>query len=338
MSLRPAPILLVLSLCTQGAWAQDTAATPVPVAPAEVAPPALAEAVPVALNADGDTGIELPTISPAVLREARRQGPSRARPWKVADTGGSPSVLELGPQSVHVTPGTTALVEVATGHLNRIVTPFASPAVRTVAQAQTQVDGNVVYVATADEEPVTLYLSDSGNPDTAIALTLAPRRIPPREIRLVLVEAAGFTHTAAAAPNGRSAEAPRSQGSQPYVEDIVASFRAIARNRVPPGFGLRKAGGKDRVTCAQAGLTVAVGQVLEATALRIYTGVVRNTSGAEMAFEERTCSGPGAGVAAVAAWPRVQLGAGEETEVYVAMRPRDPEREARDRPSLLGRR
>ena len=242
MSIRPAPILLVLSLCAQGAWAQDTAATPAPVAPVEVAPPAPAEAAPAAMNGDGEAGIELPTISHAVLREARRQGPSRARPWKVADTGGSSSVLELGPQSVRVSPGTTALVEVATGHLNRIVTPFASPAVRTVAQAQTQVDGNVVYVATADEEPVTLYLSDSSNPDTAIALTLAPRRIPPREIRLVLIEAARIHPHRCAAPDERTAESPRSQGSQPYVEHLAACSAPSPRTRYRPATACTRPG------------------------------------------------------------------------------------------------
>ena len=41
-------------------------------------------------------------------------------------------------------------------------------------------------------------------------------------------------------------------------------------------------------------------------------------------------------VAAVATWPRVWLAPGEETELYVAVRPREPERERRDRPSLLG--
>lgn len=41
-------------------------------------------------------------------------------------TGGSlPVTLELGPRNLDVTPGTTVLIEIAIGHLNRIVTPFA---------------------------------------------------------------------------------------------------------------------------------------------------------------------------------------------------------------------
>ena len=61
--------------------------------------------------------------------------------------GQAPSVaLELGPRNVTITPGTTALIEIAIDHLNRIVTPFANPVVRTVSAASTTVDGRVVDV------------------------------------------------------------------------------------------------------------------------------------------------------------------------------------------------
>jgi conjugal transfer pilus assembly protein TraK len=69
-----------------------------------------------------------------------------------------PAALELGPRTVSVPPGTTALIEIAIDHLNRIVTPFRNPVVHTVSQASTSVDGRVVYVATATEEPVALYV------------------------------------------------------------------------------------------------------------------------------------------------------------------------------------
>ena len=238
---------------------------------------------------------------------------------------------------MRVSPGTTTVLEVAQGHLNRIVTPFASPAVRTVSAAQTQVDGNVVYVASGEEEPVTLYISDSGNPDIAVGLTLAPRRIPPREIRLALQGVQGLTHVASVQDAG-PAEAGWAGGTgQPYVEGVVAAFRDIARNQVPPGYGLQKAGAREGIRCAQGALKLSRGQVLDGTQLRIYTAVARNAGTSELVLDERGCSAPGAVVAAVAAWPRMRLAPGEETELYVAMRPRDAERERRDRPSLLGR-
>ncbi|EGV16157.1 TraB/VirB10 family protein [Thiocapsa marina] len=62
-------------------------------------------------------------------------------------TGGNlPVTLELGPRNLTVTPGTTVLVEIAIGHLNRIVTPFADPVVSTVSNASTQVDGSVIEI------------------------------------------------------------------------------------------------------------------------------------------------------------------------------------------------
>ena len=51
------------------------------------------------------------------------------------------------------------MIEIAIDHLNRIVTPFANPVVRTVAAASTSVDGHVVYVATSTEEPLSLCIS-----------------------------------------------------------------------------------------------------------------------------------------------------------------------------------
>jgi len=41
-------------------------------------------------------------------------------------------------------------------------------------------------------------------------------------------------------------------------------------------------------------------------------------------------------VAAVAAWPRSRLAPGEDTELYVAVRPRESDSERGDRPTLLG--
>jgi hypothetical protein len=117
----------------------------------------------------------------------------------------------------------------------------------------------------------------------------------------------------------------------------VAAFRDIARNQIPPGYGLQKAGAREGIRCAQGALKLSRGQVLDGTQLRIYTAVARNAGTSALVLDERGCSAPGAAVAAVAAWPRTRLAPGEETELYVAMRPRDAERERRDRPSLLGR-
>jgi hypothetical protein len=70
--------------------------------------------------------------------------------------------------------------------LNRLVTPFDNPVVTTTSQATTSTKGKIVYVATADETPVTLYITPGANQDIALSLTLIPKRIPAREIHLSL--------------------------------------------------------------------------------------------------------------------------------------------------------
>jgi len=240
------------------------------------------------------------------------------------------ATLSLGPKTVRVSPGTTAIVEVAIDHLNRIVTPFAAPQVRTVSSATTQVDGNAVYVATASEEPVSLFITEAGDTATAISLTLAPRHIPPREVRLVLT---GALARAAAAVSSRRETVARDD--QPYVAHIAASFGALAHNRVPAGFSLRPAGRAEGVTCRQPWLVVTTAQVLDGGRLRILAARAKNQGKLPTELQERTCgAGSGALVAAVA-WPRLRLAPGEETELYVAVRPTEPDRQRRDRPSLL---
>ena len=291
------------------------------------------------LPAAEDPGIALPSV-PRALLLAANETPATIRHVSAASSendrsekGAAPAAtLSLGPKTIRVAPGTTAIVEVAIDHLNRIVTPFAAPQVRTVSPATTQVDGNAVYVATASEEPVSLFITGAGDTATAISLTLAPRHIPPREVRMVLT--GGVVR--APAP---SVKAPRTmaRNDQPYVEHIATAFRTLAQNRVPAGFRLRKAGRKERVACRQPGLSVTTAQALEGRGLRILTARARNKGKHPIVLDEHRCGADaGTVVAAVAAWPRSRLAPGEETELYLALRPREPARGRDDRPSLLG--
>jgi conjugal transfer pilus assembly protein TraK len=286
------------------------------------------------LRAADDPGIALPPVPRSLLAAAGSgEGFGVFRPVaaKAAKAGKRTATLELGPRIVHVSPGTTAIVEVAIDHLNRILTPFANPKVRTVSEATTQVDGNVVYVATASEAPVSLYITDGDDPQTALALTLAPRHIPPREVRLVLAPGSAEPVSVVSARSKDSAAR-----TEPYVEQLAAAFRALAESRIPAGFGLRPAGRAERVSCTQAGLAVRTGQVLEGHALRLLVARVRNRGAASVEIDEHACRASAGEVAAVAAWPRRWLAPGEAAELYVAVRLPEPERARPDRPSLLG--
>jgi conjugal transfer pilus assembly protein TraK len=200
----------------------------------------------VRLQAAEDPCIALPPVPRAVLLAASdppaaiRHVSTEVSVEDAPDVGEAPAAtLSLGPKTVRVSPGTTAIVEVAIDHLNRIVTPFTSPQVRTVSRATTQVDGNAIYVATASEEPVSLFITEAGDTATTISLTLAPRHIPPREVRLVLT--GGVVPVRTAAPAIKPPR-PVVRNDQPYVEHIASAFRALAQNRVPVGYGLRKVG------------------------------------------------------------------------------------------------
>ncbi|UHD15048.1 TraK domain-containing protein [Thiocapsa bogorovii] len=246
-------------------------------------------------------------------------------------TGGNlPVTLELGPRNLAVTPGTTVLIEIAIGHLNRIVTPFADPVVHTVSNASTQVDGSVVYVATDTEEPVALYIGDGQGSTTALALTLAPRYVPPREVRLTVPgyqgKRAGSTATTRAAvdpvavmPMLANASERDGDGNGPsYVSDLVEQLRALAQGRLPAGFRIAKGSSGAKLRCAE-GLKVRSGERAQGPASELIKARVTNTAAEPITIEHDTCRPDTATVAAMGAWPRRVLAPGEETEVFLLL-------------------
>ena len=159
-----------------------------------------------------------------------------------------PAVLALGPRTVTVAPGANAILELAIDHLNRIVTPFERPSVRTVSELSTEVEGRVVYVATASEVPATLYISAGDAAGTTIALTLAPRRVPPREIRLQVpgyqAAQAQSTTNAQTAADAQPESAPVAlspahpalwQQPLPYLQTLTTSFAGSGPRRAARG-------------------------------------------------------------------------------------------------------
>jgi conjugal transfer pilus assembly protein TraK len=106
---------------------------------------------------------------------------------------------------------------------------------------------------------------------------------------------------------------------------------------VPAGYELRKVGRGERLACRQPDLQVTTAQVFEGRGLRILAAKARNRGKQTIVLEEHRCGADrGAVVAAVAAWPRSRLVPGEETELYVAVRPGESGVERGDRPSPLG--
>ena len=281
------------------------------------------------LGAQDDVGIALPAVPNALLAGNAPTG----RFLRTAAPSATPSHLEVGPLRVTAAPGVNLIVEIAIDHLNRILTPFPNPQVRTVSDATTSVDGSAIYVATASEAPVTLFVSDASDPNHALSLTLAPRRLPPREIQLVLSEP--LPATLGAAPAFAATGAASTAAASDYVEGITEAMRALAKETIPSGYSLRQARRSETVTCSQLGLSTSRGQVLEGSDLWLLTALARNTSSVPLDIEERACRASIDGeTVAVAAWPRVSLAPGEQVELYVAARPRTAEQRHPERPSL----
>lgn len=230
-------------------------------------------------------------------------------------------------QTITLTPGVNEIVPISRGHLNRIVTPFTSPVVHTTSAAQISTNGAVLYVASADKAPSTLYITPGDEQSIALSLTLLPRAIPPRDVRLQLAEKAGEAYI-------DHVRAGKWERERPYVQTIKDVMRQLAFGKVPPGYGLRNWKPGDPVmACSQPALSVKLGQVLEGAQLILLTGLITNTTDARVELREATCRHPG--VLAVAAWPRVSLAAGASAELYLVTRRTSPEQDARKRPSLI---
>ncbi|WP_295386107.1 type-F conjugative transfer system secretin TraK [uncultured Thiodictyon sp.] len=291
-----------------------------PKAPAPPVQPVVPAAVPVppAIRQVVGQGEVRPAASSAASPAA--SPPSAARFQRAALGPRPPSGgLELGPRNVSVEPGTTALIEVAIDHLNRIVTPFATPVVHTVSNASTTVDGRVVYLATASEEPVALWITDGSGNETALSLTLAPRHVPPREVRVTVPGYRPKAHAPeTSAPSASEGPAASSDGfgAAAYVEGLTDLLRAMAQRRLPTGFQVSKTT-PPSVRCLP-GLKVLNTQLAEGPSARVVTVGVRNTGSRTIPANESACD-VGQVVAAVGAWPLKTLTPGQETEVLLVL-------------------
>jgi conjugal transfer pilus assembly protein TraK len=261
--------------------------------------------------------VELPPVPVSVMDQ-------RAR----ALTSHEPA--PVAPTELQVVPGVNELVPVAIGHLNRLVTPFEQPRVRTTSDAQTQVQGNVVYVATDQEVPVSLYITPSDREQPALSLTLVPRRIPPREVTLRL--------DAAAMPPPVLVNRPAAawESSQPYVDSLRVLLRTLALNQLPQGYDIRRLRpGEAGEYCQQTGVRFdfSEGQLLNGHYFSVLVGRAFTTEDSPTALAETGCRA--AHLAAVAFWPRALLAAEEQTEVMLVFRNHREEPVLSRRPSLL---
>ena len=291
---------------------------------------ALAETPDTRLAAD-----DLPVVPASVMKKNVPTPIGATRSTQPTDVG-------LNEDSVlHMQAGVNQIIPVATGHPNRIVTPFSAPEVVSTSLSGMNEKGecgeicikeNVVYVATDKQHPVTMFITEKGSEAQALSLTMVPRRIPPREVFLRLDSGPGLGSTYA------NAKAEAWEQSQPYIDTVRAVFREAALGKVPQGYTLNRIPAGAKVPrCAQPGLRVdfAQGQYMMGHHLNVFVGVAQNITDRAIEFREALCGGWD--VAAVSAWPRNVLEPGQKTEVYVAVKQRRGVAPTSRRPSLLER-
>lgn len=267
-------------------------------------------------------GVTLPPVETTPAPQPGNQAADDERP-----VASSPVVAVPDRATLFLTPGENQVIPISKGHLNRIITPFAHPTVRTVSTAKISTHDAVLYVASTDAAPVTLYVSPRGRQDMALSITLLPKPIPPREVHLQIKGQQGQVYFSPP----RAGEWER---SRPYVETIKKVLRELALGKVPPGYGMQKwKAGDPPVVCTEPGLKVKPGQVLPGSSLILVVATAKNVSQQRIEIQEGSCRYKG--VLAVAAWPHASLAPGSRTELYVVVRRPSQADEARARPSLL---
>jgi conjugal transfer pilus assembly protein TraK len=241
--------------------------------------------------------------------------------------------IKPAPAEITVNSGQNHVIGVAFSHLNRILTPFPNPVVKTTSLATTSVEGSIVYVATNLPEPIGLFIHDETSPNVAISLTLVPAEIPPISTR---VQIRDYTPDAMPVVRSQPSLATAFEQEHTYLDALKAIMRDLATGKVPDGYGLAPLGGHfaGMPECAIPGIHVVPLQLLTGTSLQVVVGKALNTSTSVAEVREDACRGKG--LRAVAAWPRTTLQAGEATELYLVIDVPDVADDANARPSVLG--
>lgn len=255
--------------------------------------------------------------------------PAAPTPTEVVDP------QDVSKQVVPVTPGVVEVQQIAIGHLNRIEAPFDNPQVRTVSNVEIKIIDRIIYVMTNDPGPLSMYIT---TPDESIALSLAllARKIPPRDMRIVLNQPAQDGLLSAGAPNPM---ARKLEEAQPYVDALREIIATTAKGEIPQGYSfqeLRTDYARDIHYCQIEGLEIVPRQRLDGHNYIITVSQVLNPTVFLTEIDESLCYREG--IVAVAAWPQVVLRPGEQTELIIVQRREvfKPSYSTPRRPSAIG--
>lgn len=260
-------------------------------------------------------------------------GSAPTPPVQASIPSAPPSASEIArlkaPLELEVTPGSNEVVTISRGHLNRIVTPFENPKFKSTGEVTTETQANVIYVASDATSPVGIFIyDDAGGP--AISLSLLPKVVPPREIRLKLAA----SHSNFGQP-GSSNPLP-TETAAPYMQAMTDLLVTIGTGKVPTGYTLNKPTQDDEVLyfCTLPGLQLRLAQVLDGRKWAVGVLQVKNTSGFPVEIRESDCLSEG--VLAISSYPNAVIKPGHQGELYISRLKDFRPVERRARPRVFG--
>jgi conjugal transfer pilus assembly protein TraK len=261
------------------------------------------------------TADSIPASKEAEALVAQIAGLRQSLPSGADGAGPSGAGLTPPPATIPVRPGVVEVIPIGLQRLNRIRTPFQHPDVKTVSEtAMIEVEGSVIYVSTDTRDPISMFITERGQPDLALSVQLMPARIPQIETAL---EIPGASQAMVRAQPGVAQDW---ELDQPYVETLSELMSTLARQEVPRGYGMKVFGAEDGIhlpACAfPPGVRVRPAQILTGSNLIAVIAEVRNDSPFRVVLDESACAAPG--VLAVAAYPLLTLERGQSTELYIA--------------------
>lgn len=286
-------------------------------------------------------------MTPAEIQAAERLNAQVAQKYMESQQASQPAQVTAPPASkprtgikpppttIEIKPGVNVVFGIAQGHLNRLVTPFRNPVVKTTSVAATSIEKNIVYVSTSTSEPVGFFIHDAGDPDKAISVTMVPADIPPISVKLDLP---GYTPNSDGGANAEAADPKLAQGWEtgtPYVDSITQTFRALAKGKIPDGYSFTPLKGQTSLMpgCGVSGLRIEPLQLMSGYDMQVIVSRVVNFTDYPRDIDDKACGGDS--FMALAAWPVYSVPPHGTTELYVAVRRQEqPGDDAR--PSVLG--
>lgn len=220
-----------------------------------------------------------------------------------------------------VTPGVLEVLPVSNaGHINRILTPFDNPLVKTTSGAAINTVGPVVEVSTTSSGTIVIYISDQEQtPETTFGIALVPKAVPPLDVSL------GFDPLVKkqySQQGHMSAKAKKWEEQQDYVDALVSIMKPLANQQIPPGYTFSEVmpgePHSDLFRCQVNGFKIQLLQRLDGHHFKVGVHRVTNMLSVPVEFREPSCYRKG--IAGISAYPQVVLRPGETTELYIAQR------------------